>query len=224
MLNGLRFLVFSAFVLVALARNAPAMKRSVEMLTSASYFAPSVPCIACGVGALVLAAAYSVWLAGATFQRWRMPLWTHAVPAAGVLATMWLGPLMLVPDGGQGGPAERCMGAMQFLVERLARQPDVCRVDVREVERQLAAEAPPTGFRSFGRVVPFRLVVLPQADAPVRELREGDGVGTIYLSCPREGRVFWLSAVASDRLPRATPTLLRDGVGKVAVLAGESKP
>lgn len=116
------------------------------------------------------------------------------------------------------------MGALQFLVERLGGLPDPCAADPRLLEQRLAQEAPPTGFRRFGRTIPFRVVAVPGAETPVRELRPGDGVGTLYLACPKDRRGFWLSAVVSDKLPRAEPTLLRDGVGKAAVLAGESKP
>jgi len=219
-LPALRFLLFAAFTLAALARNAPALRRGLEVVTSPAYFSPSTPCLPCALLATAVAVGYCTWLAGATFQKWRMPLWAHLVPAAGLLATTWLGPLPMVPDRGAGGPADRAMEALRAL----ARLPNPCATPAAELERKLESEAPPTGFRAFGRPIPFRVVVVPGAEEPVRALASGDGVGTVYLACPKGGTAYWLSVVVSEQLPRAVPALLRDGVGKVAVLAGEFKP
>ena len=223
MLRGLRFLVFATFLVLTIARNARALNAGLAIAFTPELFAPERPCAWCAVGLLALLASYAVWLAGATLAGWRMPLWPHLLPAGALVLTVLAGPIPLRADSG-GSPADRALAAMEALAARLERSADPCRADLKAEQRHLAQAAPPTGYSSFARPIPFRVVALADAVEPVRQLRQGDGAGTIYLACARGGRGFWLSAVVTDALPKSRPTLVRDGVGKVAVVTGEPAP
>jgi hypothetical protein len=219
MLRWMRFAVFAVFLASALAINARAIKAALGLVISPLVWAPAAPDVAPALICIALATAYAVWLSGATVARWRMPLWTHLVPAGGLVLTLALGPLPLRGEGDEGSPGDRAVEAMRRMVERLeTRRAAACAESLREMD-ELALEG--TGYRRFGRALRFHLVVAGEQDEPVRQVRPGDLPGTVYLACARGGRAFWLSAVVTDRLPRGEPAMAVDGVGKTAVLAGE---
>ncbi|HEY3449153.1 MAG TPA: hypothetical protein VGK67_22540 [Myxococcales bacterium] len=223
MLRGLRFLVFSTFVVVALARNAAPLKRALGLATSTAYFAPHVPNVTAALAALAVVTAYAIWLAQATFAGRRMPLWPHAVPSLALILTQYLGPLPMSPVG-DGTASDRAVAAMSAVAARLEGEREPCRADLAAVERELVERAPPTGFHLLGFRIPFRVAPRPAATGPVLKVEGGQGVGTIYLACDPGGRRFWLSAVVTDALPHGEPTMLKDGVGKVAVVSAEGLP
>ncbi|MGC4116614.1 MAG: hypothetical protein QM765_18995 [Myxococcales bacterium] len=223
MLRGLRFLVFSTFLVAALARNSSPLQRALGLVTSTAYFAPHVPNVLAALVALALCTAYAVWLAQATIAGKRMPLWPHAVPSLALLLTYSLGPLPMQPVG-MGTPSERAVAAMEAVSVRLENEPAPCKADLAAIETSLAQEVPPTGFHFLGYRIPFKLVARLEAGGPVQQVGDGDGIGTIYLACDGSGRRFWLTAVVADALPRGAPTMLRDGVGKAAVVSAEGKP
>lgn len=218
-----RFGVFAVFLLAALTGNARALTTGLAIAFSRSYFATSRPCVACALGLLAVLTGYAIWLGGGTVAAWRMPLWSHLVPAAAFLGTYLLGPLPMKIDP-TGTPADRAVAAMEKVAAKLEGTASPCGADAGALERQLEEAGPPTGYSSFGRAVAFRVVPVPDAAGPVLEPRAGDGPGTLYLACAKATRRFWLSAVVTDALPRGRPFLVRDGVGRVAVVAGAAAP
>lgn len=217
-----RFGVFGVFLLAALAGNAQPLGAGLALAFSRAYFATARPCVPCALALLALLTAYAVWLAGSIVAGWRMPLWSHLVPSAAFLLTYLVGPLPMKIDAA-GVPAARAVAAMDALAARLEGTA-ACGADLEAQERFLAESGPPTGYSSFGRALPFRIVAVPQASEPVREPRAGDGPGTLYLACAKGSRSFWLSAVVTDALPQGRPFLVRDGVGRVAVVPGVAAP
>ncbi len=222
-LRAARFGVFGVILVATLAGNAQALTSALALAFSRSYFATARPCVACALALLAVLTGYAVWLAGSTVAGWRMPLWSHLVPAAAFLLTYMVGPLTVRIDEA-GSPADRAVVAMQTLAARLEGTAEPCRSDLGAQERFLAESGPPTGYSSFGRAVAFRVVAVPEAAEPVRERRGDDGPGTLYLACARASRSFWLSAVVTDALPQGRPILVRDGVGRVAVVPGVAAP
>ncbi len=220
MVRGLRFILFAGLLVTTVARNAPALRRSIDLLLSPAVYSPGAPCLPVALGGLGVAAAYAVWLCGATFSRWRMPVAVHLAPLGALLLTAWRGPLPIASDAG-ALPAERALAAMEALSQRLEQVSRPCEGDA------APACLPPgdsssTGFFSHGRPLPFRVVVDSSSSGPVREARPGDAPGTLYLACDGAG-AFWLTAVTLDRLPKGSPTMVKDGVGRVAVVRGEAR-
>lgn len=220
MLRGLRFLVFGGFLVAVLACNAPPIRRGLQLLTSPLLFSDGTPSIAGTLALLALALVYSVWLSGATFSGWRMSLAAHLIPVGMLLMTLGLGPLPMRKGGG-GLPADRAIAAMQALSAKLERIASPCR-GAGAAEAAWKSSVGPTGLFSFARPLEYQLVVLPERQAPIAEVRGDDPPGSVYLSCEKAGRIFWLTAVTLDRLPRGRPTMLRDGVGRVAIVRGEA--
>ena len=225
MLRWMRFAVFALFLGSALAINARALRAALGLVFTPLCWAPAAPAVLPALALLGLAATYAVWLAGATVARWRMPTWTHAFPAAALILTLSLGPMPMSKEAFDGGPADRAVEAMRRLAQRLeARHGAPCEASPAELDRLLDEASPPgTGFRRFGRALGYKVEALGERDEPQRQTRAGDLPGTLYLACARSGRAFWLSAVVTDRIPRGEPAMALDGVGKAAVIEGESQ-
>jgi hypothetical protein len=225
MLRWLRFLLYSGFLWFSLIAHGAAIRQSLRLVSSHRYFAPEAACVPCALFILAFSLAFAVWLAGATIAGWRLPVPAYAAPIGLLIFTLLHGPLLPPRDRfADQGPAERARAAMKHLVQALSAQGEPpCAASPESHERLLSrsAEVPMTGFRAFGRPVPFSVVVEPSSDGPVRERRPDDGVGVVYLACDPMGRRFWLSALVADAFPVGRPTLLRDGVGKVVYEEGE---
>jgi len=225
-LRWLRFILYAVLLGAGVALNAPALNLSLRVLTSRSYWAPAVPCLSCSLGVLAVALGYALWLAGATLASWRMPIWSHLAPLGLLMGTIFGGPLDRAPDPFSGqGPSERLMRAMGALKARAdTLSGDPCAFDVRQLQAALEGpDVPPSGWRSLGASRSWELRVVPQA-SPVKSPQPGDRPGTLYFACAGKARRYWISAVASDAIPRGEPTMVRDGIGRPAVLTGEVAP
>lgn len=219
----LLFCFYAAILCAGLGANAGGIRLALRILGSRAFWAPQAPCVSCAVAVLAVASAYALWLSGATLAGWRMPRAVHLVPVLLLAATMIGGRLQAVPDLAQPPlPPERSMEAMGLLRSLVAAS-RACAAPAAKLEEALAARAQPSGFRRFGRLSPWRVEVVEQA-GPVKEVREGDVPGTLLLSCEPGTRRFWVSAVSADALPTGAPTMVRDGVGRAAVLTGEVNP
>lgn len=221
-LRWLRFFVFATFVVVVLAIHARALRLALTAVVSRAAFMPSVPSLPAALALLAAAAVYAVWLSGATVAHWPMPAGAHVVVAAALVASASLGPLELRGDGDSSGPADRAVTAMQALAARLEKRgPSLCVAPPDGLAKWIEqARLPPTGYRSFGRTVPFRLISLGTRPEPQRTVRAGDDPGSLYLVCGPNG-TFWLSAVITQGAVCGTPTMALDGAGKAAIVAGE---
>ncbi len=223
MLRWLRFLLYAALLVAGVARHGPAIRAAVVLLLSPMRFSPAAPCLGCALALAALAVGYGVWLAGATLHRWKMPLWTHLFPLALIAATLRLGPLPIDEDAGGATPAaDRALTAMRLVRAAVERPGSGGCANPREIERAVASshELLPTGYRAHGRAVPFQLEVAPSGVA-VREPAPGARPGSLYLAC--EGSRFWISAAVIDG-SAGKLAMVRDGVGKVVMLAGEVSP
>ena len=225
-LRWLRFILYAVLLGAGLALNAPALNLSLRVLTSRCYYAPTVPCLPCALGLLAVALGYAMWLAGATIASWRMPVWSHLAPIGLLLGTIFGGPLDRSPDPFAGqAPPERLMRAMAALKARAGTlSGDPCVFDVQQLRGALEDPAvPPSGWRNLGAPLSYELKLVPQGE-PVKSPLAGDRPGTLYLACAGKARRYWISAVASDAIPRGEPTMVRDGLGRPAVLTGEAAP
>ena len=221
--RALRFLFFAAIAYVGLAANAGGIRLALRILGSPAFWAPSAPCLACAVAVLAVASGYALWLSGATLAGWSMPRAIHLVPILLVAATLFGGRLQAVPNLEQPPlPPERAMEAMGRLRSAVASSGS-CATPARELEQALAAQVQPSGFRRFGFLSPWRVETTEQA-GPVKEVRPGDAPGTLYLACAPGARRFWVSGVTTDALPTGAATMVRDGVGRAAVLSAEVSP
>lgn len=219
----LRFLLYGAFLWGALVPNAPAVEQALRVLCSRCYWAPAVPSLALALGLLAACLGYALWLSGATLAGWKMPLFAQTVPIALFTAALLGGPLQIPEDPAAGlAPADRAIAALQSLARLAERGGQPCSLQPAQLDAALAASpsVPATGYRSFGRAVGFH-VVRRDGEGAVKQVQPGDDAGTIYLACDPRGRA-WLSAVVTETLPAGPPALVRDGVGKVAVLLGEA--
>jgi hypothetical protein len=155
-----------------------------------------------------------------------MPRLVHLIPLGSLILTLLAGPLRAgTPSFREMRAADRGVAAMQALASALGEAAgSPCAPETLELhERALRenAEVPSPGYRAFGSPVPFRLMARPGSQGPVTEVGESDSPGTIFVACDGTGARFWLSAVITASLPMGEPALVRDGVGKIAVLAGE---
>ncbi|MGC4120988.1 MAG: hypothetical protein QM765_41710 [Myxococcales bacterium] len=219
----LLFFFYAAIVCAGLGANAAGIRLALRILGSPAFWAPKAPCLSCAVAVLAVGSAYALWLSGTTLAGWRMPRAVHLVPVLLLAATIFGGPLQRAPDLAQPPlPPERTMEAMDALRSLVAAS-RTCAAPASKLEEALSAHAQPSGFRRFGFPSPWRVVVVEQP-GPVKEVRAGDAPGTLLLSCEPGTRRFWISGVTSDALPIGAATMVRDGVGRAAVLAAEVSP
>lgn len=222
LLRWLRFGFYAALAAAILARNADPILQALRLVASPLYWATWTPCLPCALGLLALCSAYLAWLTGATVAGWRMPLVVHLVPIALLVYTVLSGPLARRSDGfATQGPADRAVAAMRALDTYLASQAKPpCSIPGQQYEAALAGReglAPP-GYRSFGRPVRFQVVV----EEGSQPRRIPGRPAELYLVCSSER--YWISAVTTDSVPLGRPAMVRDGVGRVAVVTGRIPP
>jgi hypothetical protein len=217
----LRFLVYAVFLVVGVALNAPAIQLVLRSVASGCYWAPVLPSIVGVAGVLLGSTAYSLWLSMATLMRAPMPLWTHVIPIVLMLGSLIHGPLALPHDRFYDqAPADRALAAGQALADHLHDGKVPC-ADAGEHERFLerSQELAPPGYRAHGFSRAFKVVV-QEGGQPVRAPGSAEP-GSLLLVCEPGAKRFWISAVVSDAIPVGAPIMVRDGVGRPAVLTGE---
>ena len=222
LLRWLRFALYATLVGAVLARNADSILQTLKLATSPLYWATWSPCLPCALAMVGVCCGYLLWLSGATLAEWRMPLVVHLIPIGLITHSLLAGPLARRSDGYSGqGPADRAVAAMRALgseIERRGAAP--CRTPALEYEQALAdnrALAPP-GYRSFGRPLRFRVVATEGSEPR----RMPGNPAELHLVC--SGNRYWISAVTTDRVPIGLPAMVRDGVGRIAVVTGELAP
>ncbi len=221
-----RLVFYAGCVTAVVARNAAAIRDGARALVSPGAYLPSVPCIPCALMLALAMFGYTAWLWGATFAGWAMPAWTHVVPLVALVATLAAGPLQpgpVPPDVDvTRAPELTLFAAMTDVGQSLEKGRLPCD-DAAALTRVLAdrARVGLPGYRRFGRLSGYHVRIVKPADGPSPDLLRGDVPPTVIVACSADRRRFWLSGVSLD-VDTGTAQMLRDGVGRIAVVSGSA--
>lgn len=227
MMKFLRFLMYGGIVLFVLISKSQAIWNCLDVVKSDFYFFEDTRYfIVHSVFALVVF-GYLCWLLGATLTQWRMPVWSHVIPLALLVWLLWENGWIFRTAGAIGAraqprtfasPVTRAMGAMEGLQAFLTK--NSCASATSEALLDALGDKKWTGYRSFGRPQPYRLIRSPGTEPVMKMPLEPQYPGTIFLVCNESDGSFALSALVTAAIPKGPVSFVVDGVGKPVTMIG----
>ena len=202
-----------------------------EIIRSSYYYFENDMYVYINFVFLVLLGGDVVWLAGATFGLFKMPVIVHLIPIFMVVYVFvensaffkyrseFIQKIQKIDV--QRPPADRALAAMISVREFLQKSEkfDCSVIADREVLNNLAEKH--SGFRWHGVGLKFKIIFQKKIGESNRELKEleENGPGTIYVSC-LQNRKFEIRSIGMSGIPTGEIGFFVDGVGKPIVLNG----
>lgn len=228
MAKAIRFFFYGIIALFVVAFKSTSLKVCYAVLTQTNYYFDDYIFLILNLVVSLFICSYVIWLSGATFLGWRMPLWSHAVPLLLMFFVMWEQGWILRPVSEHPRdyrypethvtPVNRAMDAMSRLA-RLYDEKPCFEVTTDQIADYLG-EAKYNGYSNHGFMNVWT-IAYNKGDEPVTRLPMGyQSVGELFVVCNPSDGGYHITAVISDSLPTGNPVFVVDGVGKPVSVSG----